>query len=72
MIFIIFVSPYFTTPTVTAVGVVLFARMQQLCGESPLYVWQQEVLAEVKGVHREMEPEVSLKQTLGLTNRNRI
>ena len=30
------------------------------------------MLAEDKGVHREMEYEVSLKQTLGLTNRNRI
>ena len=30
------------------------------------------MLAEGKGVHREVESEVSLKQTLGLTNRNRI
>ena len=33
---------------------------------------QLEVLAEDKGVHREVESEGSLRQTLGLTDRNYI
>ncbi len=33
---------------------------------------QLEVLAEGKGVHREVESEGSIRQTLGLTDRNYI
>ena len=43
-----------------------------LCGESPLQNWQKELLAKDKVVRREAESEGSLRQSLGLTNRNRI
>jgi len=43
-----------------------------LGGESPLQALQWELLAETKGVHREVESERRSRQNLGPTNRKRI
>ena len=43
-----------------------------LGGESPLQAWQWELLAETKGVHREVESERRSRQNLGPTNRKCI
>jgi len=47
-------------------------HVRRLDGERPLQALQWELLAEGKGVHREVESEGSRRQTLGPTNRNRI
>ena len=47
-------------------------RVHLLGGASPLQARQWELLAEGKGVHREVESEGSLRQSAGPTNRNRI
>ena len=45
---------------------------QQLDGESPLWAWQWEPLANDKGVYCEVESEESRRQSLGLRNTNYI
>ena len=45
---------------------------KSLGGGSPLQAWQQELLANDKGVRCEAESEGSRRQNLGLTNRNYI
>ena len=60
------------------IGVRLFAFRScaqhglNLGGESPLQALQWELLAETKGVHREVESERRSRQNLGPTNRKRI
>ena len=45
---------------------------QQLDGESPLWAWEWEPLANDNGVHCEVESEGSRRQSLGLRNTNYI
>ena len=45
---------------------------QQLDGESPLWAWYWEPLANDKGVYCEVESEGSRRQSLGLRNTNYI
>ena len=60
-----------------ALGVAILATLcaqhgLNLGGESPLQALQWELLAETKGVHREVESERRSRQNLGPTNRKRI
>ena len=57
------------------IGVSFFSapgRAHPLGSESLLQARQGELLADGKGVHREVESEGSPKQSTALTNRNRI
>ena len=64
-----------SSPQTTANTVRLWSCAQHglnLGGESPLQALQWELLAETKGVHREVESERRSRQNLGPTNRKRI